>query len=120
GEWAEVTPRRRHGGSVGGPELDEEHADDGLHPLILGARPPSSLAQDRRREHCGRSRLGGEGRQAASGEGRPAYFFLHAGPSLGSCFSVMCASPPASFSAADFSAFMGVYCVHWGGTLASA
>src|SRR5262245_57932446 len=47
------------------------------------------------------------------------YFFLHSGPSLASCFSVICA-PPAALRAADFSAFIGVQLVHCDGTLASA
>src|SRR5215468_3898675 len=49
----------------------------------------------------------------------PHAFFLHCGPSLASCFSVVW-PVPATLISADFSALICVHCVHWAGTLASA
>src|SRR5262249_41863203 len=107
-ELPQVRPERLGGRGVRGAELDEQDAGG--------------------RHGGGGARGGGRGARQEGSFARPSpltprpschYFFLHSGPSLASCFSVMWPSP-LPFRAAERSAFIGVNWVHWGGTLASA
>src|SRR5262249_22222471 len=93
------------GGSIRRPELDEDDPTGRLHDVIV------DFHNGKRRRVSSAITLRLAAWHSPSAQGRISnwiHFFLHSGPSLGSFFSVMCASPPSALRTADFSAFIGV------------
>src|SRR5262249_52621060 len=105
-ELAQVATQRWSRRFVGGAQLQEQDGGRNAHAVIVG--------NDERRTMNDESDM-----HRSSFVVHRSYFFLHSGPSLASCFSVIWA-PPASLRAAERSAFFWVQSAHWAGTLASA